>query len=174
VQNLVNMVSVEVGRALSRFLTGKLLTEEQIRTLSTKTVGKYLADWLPTTAQEAHAQERVEEARHHITQANTIISGLRHDLERQATHLEALATEIEEKKQQAERYALLASTNRTAFAALRAEMEDALRKELETQANRGKRLRQVASFILWLVTLVLGAALGAYFPQLMVWVRTVV
>jgi small-conductance mechanosensitive channel len=173
-RDLLTAVSSEVGRALARFVTGKLLTEDQIRTLSANTVGKYLSDWLPTPAEETAAEERVAQARHHITQANAIIGGLHDDLERQVTHLDALAREIEEKKQLAERYAVLANTNREAFAALRAEMEDALRSELVAQASRGRRLRQAASFIVWLVTLILGAALGVYFPQLIIWARTVV
>jgi hypothetical protein len=45
-------------------------------------------------------------------------------------------------------------------------MEEALRNELVAQANKGKRLRQSASFIIWLVTLILGAALGVYFPKI--------
>jgi hypothetical protein len=171
---MLKAVSSEVYRALARYVTGKLLTEEQIKTLSKNAVGKYLAEWLPTPADEAEAQERVTQARHHITQASSIISSLHDDLERQATNLETLAAEIEEKRKLAERYALLADTNREAFAALRTEMEDALRKELVAQANKGKRVRQIASLIIWLVTLISGAALGVYFPRLVALLRTLV
>lgn len=49
---------------------------------------------------------------------------------------------------------------------MRMEMERAIREQLIAQANQGKRMRQVASLIVWLVTLVLGAALGAYFDPI--------
>jgi hypothetical protein len=74
-----------------------------------------------------------------------------------------LAKEIDEKKQIAERYAILAQTNQDALAAFKVEMEETVRKELSAQAEQGKRLRRAVSFISGAVTLVIGAALGAWF-----------
>lgn len=48
-------------------------------------------------------------------------------------------------------------------------MESALRQELVAQSERGKTTRQIASFMLWLLTLILGAALGAYFKEIIAW-----
>ncbi|PSN18511.1 hypothetical protein C7271_12165 [filamentous cyanobacterium CCP5] len=74
-----------------------------------------------------------------------------------------LAKEIDEKKQIAERYSVLAQTNQDTLAAFKAEMEDAVRKELSAQAEKGKRIRRTVSVISGAITLVLGAALGAWF-----------
>lgn len=168
---LFNDLAVEILRALTRLVSGKLLTNEQISGVTGNVVGKYFADWFPISQEEATSKERVDRARDHISQATRIIAGLQDDLEVQASQLDTLAREIEEKKTLAERYAMLAKTNQETFAAFKAEMEQALRQELVTQANAGKRLRQVASFVVWLVTLVLGAALGAYLPKIVTLVR---
>jgi hypothetical protein len=39
-------------RALSRIISGRLMTEEQIKAVTGGLVGKYLADWLPSSPQE--------------------------------------------------------------------------------------------------------------------------
>jgi hypothetical protein len=85
------------------------------------------------------------------------------DLERQADQLEFLAKEIDQKKQIAERYAVLAQTNQDAFSAFKIEMEETLRKELNTQNEKGKTIRRTVSFASWLIALVAGAFLGAWF-----------
>ena len=168
---LTTDLAVEVARALSRIISGRLMTEEQIRTVTGGLVGKYFADWFPTSQQELEAGRRVEVARTHIAEATRIIDGLRSDLDHQAGLLDRLAKEIEDKRQIAERYAALAQTNREASAAFRAEIEETLRRELLAQASKGRRLRQIVSFIAWLMTLLLGAALGAYFLDIVKWVR---
>jgi hypothetical protein len=168
---LFNDLFVELTRVLSRVVTGRLLTDEQIRSVTGTVVGRYFADWFPRSQEEVEAQKRVERALHHIGEANRIIGGLKDDLDAQAEQLEQFSKEIDEKRQTAERYAAMAATNQQAVAAFRAELEDALRRELSGQANKGKRLRQVASFIVWILTLVLGAALGAYFPEIVAWLR---
>ena len=66
---------------------------------------------------------------------------------------------------------MLAKTNRDAFDAFKAEMEEALREQLKAQAEKGKRVRQALSLIIWLVTLILGAAAGAYFIPIVNYVR---
>ena len=50
----------------------------------------------------------------------------------------------------------------------------ATKRELSAQANQGKRLGQLASLSVCFVTLILSAALGAYFTQIVQWVRSVV
>jgi hypothetical protein len=39
-----------------------------------------------------------------------------------------------------------------------------------TMMAKGKRLRQFVSAAIWLVTLVLGAALGTYFKEVFAWI----
>lgn len=76
------------------------------------------------------------------------------------------------KNKLADRYQTLTETNKETFEAFRQEMEEALRRELTEQANQDKRLRQIASSIIWLVTLIVGAALGAYFKDIVAWIGT--
>lgn len=156
---LVSGLAIE----LSKIITGKLLTESQIQSVAKTIVGKYFADWLPTPQTEAEAEERIVVAKQHITEAARIITGLQNDLESQAHRLDVLAKEIEEKKQIAEHYAALAQTNQDTLAAFKAELEETVRKELTAQAEKGKAIRKAAALINWIVTLVVGAALGAWF-----------
>lgn len=153
----------ELVRELSKRATGKLLTEAQVQTLTKSIVGKYFSEWLLTPQREAEAEERISAARIHITEATKIISRLQDDLEKQANQLDLLAKEIDEKKKIAERYAILAQTNQDALTAFKAEMEETVRKELSAQAEQGKGLRKTVSVISGAITLVIGAALGAWF-----------
>lgn len=150
-------------RELTKMVTGELLTEVQIKAATNNIVGRHFADWFPTPQREAEVEKRIIEARLHITEAMRIVSGLQNDLEQQTATLGGLAKEIEDKKKTAEKYALLAQTNQAAFSAFRTEMEDTVRKELTNQSEKGKNVRRFASFIFWATTLILGAALGAYF-----------
>lgn len=162
----VDLLGSELVRALSQVITGKFLTDEQIRNISKNVVGMYFTDWLPTPKDEADAKKRVEDASAHINEASRIISGLQTDLDNQSQQLDQIIREIEEKKKVADHYSALAQTNKEAFEAFKVEMEEAIRKQLQQEAERGKRARQIVSFIIWLITLVLGAALGAYFIPL--------
>ena len=153
----------ETSKEAVKLLTGKLLTENQIQSISKHVVGRYFADLLPTSEKETEAAERIASARMHITEASNIISSLQGDLEKQANQLEFLAKEIDQKKQIAERYAVLAQTNQDAFSAFKAEMEETLRKELNAQNEKGKTIRRTVSFASWLIALIAGAFLGAWF-----------
>lgn len=153
----------EATKEVIKLLTGKLLTESQIQSVSKHVVGRYFADLLPTSGNEAEAEERIASARMHITEASNIISGLQGDLEKQVEQLGFLAKEIDQKKQIAERYAVLAQTNQDAFSAFKMEMEETLRRELNAQNEKGKTMRRTVSFASWLIALVAGAFLGAWF-----------
>ena len=48
---------------------------------------------------------------------------------------------------------------------VRQEIETALREELVRQSRTGRGKRRVASALPWIITLVLGAALGSYFRE---------
>ena len=50
-------------------------------------------------------------------------------------------------------------------------MEEALRMQLRAELEKGKFIRRVVSFVFWLITLLLGAALGAYFIPLVELIR---
>jgi small-conductance mechanosensitive channel len=158
-----------VTAELVRTLTGRLFTEAQIRTVTSHAVGKYFADLFPEPKDERAARARVEEARDHISKASSIISELQAELSSQTKQLDEVLTEIEEKKQLAQRYATLAQTSQEQFAAFKAEMEAVLRQELVAQSEKGKGMRRLASAVLWSLTLILGAALGAYFKDILAW-----
>lgn len=165
---MVNLYT-ELVAQLVRTITGALYTDEEIKKITSGATGKYLKDFFPATKDEKDTQKRIISARNHIEEAGTIIRDMQDDLEAQDRQLNDLLTTIDEKKKLAYRYQTLAETNKEAFEAFRQEMEDALRNELEEQANQGKRLRQFASAIIWLVTLVAGAALGSYFKDVISW-----
>jgi len=166
---LINAVSTELIRAV----TGKLFTEEQIRSVTSHAAGKYLADWLPEPGNEKAARERVEEARTHIATASAIITDMQTELNDQAAQLDKLLVEIMEKKKLAEQYAHLAATNHEQFSAFRMEIEYVLRQELIAQSDKGMLARKVASSTIWIVTLVLGAALGTYFKEVLAWLKII-
>ncbi|MEW6713968.1 MAG: hypothetical protein AB1306_02600 [Nitrospirota bacterium] len=156
----------EVLSELSRLITGQIFSDKQIKTITSGAVGKYFSDFFPTPKDEQEAQDKVNAALKHISAASTIILEMQQNLESQNQNLGHLLTEIEEKRKLAERYETLANTNQQEFAAFREEMEESLRKELKEQAAKGRRPRQVASLLLWIITLVAGAALGAYFKDI--------
>lgn len=168
---LMNQISTELFASLVRAITGKLYTNEQIKTITSGAMGKYFAEFFPTPKDEFAAQERVDSARKHISAASSIIRDMQEDLETQDRKLGSLLEEVEQKKRLADRYQALANTNRKSFDAFRAEMEDALRKELQEQAEKGKRIRRTVSIILWVITLIVGAALGAYFKDVVAMIR---
>src|SRR2546425_699722 len=117
---------LELTRILSRIITGQLLTDEQIGSLTGSVVGKYFAEWFPQPADEVEAEKRVDAAKHHIAEATRLIGGLKEDLEAQADQLEKLSQEIDQKKTLAERYAAMASANQQTADAFRSEVENAL------------------------------------------------
>lgn len=162
----------DIVRVTSQLLSSKLLTDEQIRSLSKNIVGQYFSDWLATPVQERETGDKVALAQKHIADASDIISGIRADLDVQAEHLNQLLREIAAKKKDADHYAALAHTGEEAFAPFRAEMERAVREQLLAQANKDRLLRRIISFVFWFITLVAGGALGAYFPQIVSAFRT--
>jgi DNA repair ATPase RecN len=161
----------ELISALSRAITGRLFTDKQIKSITSGAIGKYFSDFFPTTKDVLAAEQKVETAREHISAATAIILEMQENLEFQNQNLEHLLKEIEEKKRLADRYQTLADTSETEFTAFREQMEESLRKELTEQAAKDRRLRQAASFLVWIVTLVIGAALGAYFKEIVSWVK---
>lgn len=162
-----------IATEIVRIATGRLLTESQISSISTHAVGRYLADLFPEPEDSRNAKEKIHAAQSHIESAGLIIHDLRSELDAQTAQLTALIEEIEEKKSLAQRYSLLANSNQEQFGAFRREMEETVRKELSDRANAGKRARQIFALSAWLFTLILGAALGTYFKDLVAWLNEV-
>jgi hypothetical protein len=163
---LVQKISFEIVQQLIRAVSGRIFTEDQIKRITSDAIGKHFADFFPTAKEELHAKQKAETARMHIHSATTLIREMQHDLEEQDSRLQRLLLEVEEKKALAERYQALAHTNKQALDAFRAELEESLRRELVAQAEKGRGIRRAASISIWVVTLVLGAALGTYFKDI--------
>ena len=171
---LVGKISGEIVRGFVRNFTGNLFTDEQIITITKGAIGKYFAEFFPIPKDELAAQERVEKAQEHIKAAGVIIRDMQDELEDQNQKLGELLEEVEQKKKLADRYQTLAQTNEESFQAFREEMQEALKKELQEQTEKGRRIRQVVSIFFWAVTLLIGAALGSYFKNIVELVQSVI
>jgi len=169
---VINSLTWEIGQQVIRAVTGRLFTKEQVDAIVNNSIGKHFAEFFPTPEDQRDAIERVAEAEVHIAKATAIVAKLQTDLNSRSVALRALLVDIDEKQKLAEHYAALASANENQTAAIRAELEKAVRHELIVQTNKGKRLRQAASFIVWTVTLVAGAALGAYFLDIVKYIKS--
>lgn len=155
-----------IGRSVVQILTGRLLAEAQIEKISASVVGRLLSDWLPEPKNEREAHGRVDAARTHITEATRLVTELKADLDKQIAELQALAVEVEAKKRQAEDYTALASANESTVRALKGQLEAVVRRELEEQASKGRRVRQTVALLVWFVTLVGGSAVGAHWREI--------
>jgi hypothetical protein len=168
--NVITELASSLLVELARIVTGRLFNEKQISAITKNAIGKYFATFFQEPEDQRAARERVEEARLHIQAASAIINQMQEEMSHQSIQLDRVIEEIEEKRKLAERYGQLAATSHQQFSAFRAETEEMLRKELVIQAEKGRRLRQVASGLIWLFTLVLGAALGTYFKEIVAWI----
>lgn len=87
--------------------------------------------------------------------------------------LEVIAKDLEAKRAKAEEYATLVKADEPTIRAMRSQMEEAVRRELEQQSLRGRRLRQVLAAVGWLFTLLIGSAMGSHWKEIEDWIRTV-
>lgn len=168
----LNQIAGQIWVELIRSITGQLFTKDQLTQITSHAVGRYFSEFFPEQERENRAKKRVEEARRYIVEANNIISEMQVDLESQHAQLDSLLEDIEEKKKLADKYARLAETNAEQFLAFKEEIGSALKEELIQQSEQGKTLRRISSALIWLITLLLGAALGAYFKQIAAWTIT--
>lgn len=156
----------ELSVQVARIITGKLLTKEQIKTISSHSVGRYISDIFPEGEEQKSQRERMMAAQSHIENASRIIDEMKDELLAQKQTLEDLITEIDEKRSTAKKYSELAKTNQDAVDAIKSELEASVRKELIFQSEKGQGTRRVVSILLWGITLILGAALGSYFKEI--------
>src|SRR5712691_9373382 len=123
---MLDKLFLEITQILIRIITGRLLTEKQIGSLTGSVVGKQFRDWFPKSQDEIEAQKRLDSAKHHIAEANRLIGSLKDDLDSQANQLQKLSHEIDDKRNLAERYRAIATINEQASAAFRSELEETL------------------------------------------------
>jgi hypothetical protein len=162
---VLSTLTAEIVSQATRALTGQLFTEEQIKGITSHSVGKYLKELFPANHLDVTQRERIELAQSHIVEASTIMADMRTELDAQKETLEYLLGEIEEKKSTVKKYTQLAETSQGAVSAVRQELETTLRTELFRQSKAGRGTRRIASALLWITTLILGAALGSYFRE---------
>jgi hypothetical protein len=169
----LDQFSHQISVQLIRIVSGQLLSKDQIKKISSHAVGRHLIDYLPNEGDAVSRRESIELAHGHIEKASSIISEMTVELDAQKQTLTALIDEIDEKRTLAHRYAVLASTNQEAASAITNELENTLRIELTRQSEEGRTLRRIASISLWLLTLILGAAAGAYLKEFVLLITTI-
>jgi hypothetical protein len=164
-QTVLSDFSLSLLRALSQLITGKLLTDSQIQSISSNLVGRFVADWLPEPKSQREAKQKVEKVRDYLAEATKIVSELKEEIDHRVTELESLVGEVEEKRKKVEEYTALIEAGEPAIRAIRGPLEESVRKELEAQAKKGRGTRLLVNLLAWLITLVLGAALGAHWSS---------
>lgn len=160
-------------RELTKAITGRIFSDEQIRSITKGTVGQLLSGYFPNSCDDKATHARVEEAKQHLNAASVILSGMQEELSTQVDKLNKVISDIDEKKKIAERYQTIAATNKDQIEAYKAELGEIIRAEIEVQSNKGRRLRQFLAAAGWGGTLIAGAALGTYFKEIIVWVKGV-
>ena len=158
--------------ALSQLISGRILSEDQIKRISNDAIGKHFKDFLPIAEKDQTNQDRVEKAQESIARASGIIGEIKKDLDDQTRQLNEMLVKAETKKQQVEKYSALATMAESQAKAVREELTNTIRNELEAHTKKGRRVRQLVSLAAWLATLILGAALSSYFKDIWVWART--
>ncbi|MBU1041489.1 MAG: hypothetical protein KKF77_10370 [Proteobacteria bacterium] len=159
-------------RELSRAITGRLFSDDQIRSITKGTIGRLVSDYFPSSCDDKAAHDRVEEAKDHLNAANVILSSMQTELSTQVEKLNQVISDIDEKKKIAERYDAIAATNKDQVEAYKAELGEIIRAEIEIQSNKDRGLRRAVSVAVWVITLVAGATLGTYFKEIVVWVKS--
>lgn len=158
---------------LIRLYTGRMFNESEIRQITSHTVGKHFKDFFPIPEDEQNAKIRVTEAQAHIAKAGQFIASMQDDLNKQSLALDNLLIEIEEKKKIADKFRHLANTNKQQFQAFKEEIEETIRGEIIAQSEKGKAIRRLTSFFVWIITLFIGAGLGTYFKDIVAWAQTI-
>ena len=157
----------EIFNELIRSITGRLFSESDIKQITNHSLGRYFSSLFPEDPDTSSSKEKIIEAKNHIRSAVEIVDTLKRELNAQSETLDQLTSEIEEKKKTAERYTNLANTNSQAADAIRDEIRASIRDELVSQSETGRTIRRIASLVIWSLTLILGAALGNYFDEIL-------
>jgi hypothetical protein len=172
VSRLFRRVLEEVFNIILSAVSGSLFSATQIRSISVSAAGLGVRFVFPGGEVDENLGEKIEQARAHIASASGIVHELSEGLETRAKALDELIARVEEKKKEADHFSAIADANAATLAAFRSEIELAIRTELEARDKQGRLIRQLASAIVWIVTLILGAALGAYFLPIVAWAQS--
>lgn len=165
----IEIVLSPITIAISKIITGQLFSEEEIERLSKHTIGKHFKELFPVNENDQDIGSRVNNAQKHIAAAGSIVSSLQQDLTKESENLDLILEDIKAKKIEFEKYQELAEIDKKKIDHLKAEMQTTLRNELTNQSNKGKWGRR----FLWVMTLLIGAALGAYFKDIVAWLTQI-
>lgn len=114
-----------------------------------------------TQQDQISIQDRTERASKLIMEAGIIITDLQKELTENNNQLNEIVSNIQLKREEAEHWRALASTNQQLANALIKEIEQRVGNEIRKQLERDKNRRRIISIIVWIITLLLGAFLGA-------------
>ena len=133
---MLSNLLVDVSQVVSQIATGRLLTANQIRTITSNVVGRYFADWFAAPKDEQNAAKRVDEARGHLAEATRLITSLKTDLDEQTTKLEAVFANLQVKKNEASHYEKLAAANKDLYEPLKRDSERAFGVNLKSRRRK--------------------------------------
>lgn len=160
--NIINLLLDSFSQELIKMISGELLSDAQIRAIVNHSVGKYFKQLFPKIGEEREIADCVDEARQYISKIGELIVQLQDKLNAQAQQLELSLEKYKKIKSLSDQHQALAKIGREQSQALRSEIEEAMREQLLAASKKGKKVRQ----IVWLLTLILSAGLGAYFKDI--------
>jgi len=94
----LKLVIGELGIQITKMLSGQLLSDEQIKSVSKHATGKYFSSLLPEDKETLEQNKKIESARQHIESASEIMSEIRDEIHTQEESLKKILNKIEEKK----------------------------------------------------------------------------
>lgn len=142
---------------ISRQLIGTSIAPILATDAITKVVAEVLRDFMSAERRAPTISDRAADATKALTHASQIIGELETELANHKNRLDEVVVQIETKRMEANHWANLASFNEQQVAALTAEVERRLREQIRAEQKRNIGWRRVATFVIWLITLILGA-----------------
>ena len=111
---------------------------------------------------------KVEEASLHLNKANIILNELQKELGERKEELDNLLKSISEKEVDVKQWESLSEVKKDLANALIIEINDSVKKEFDKDKTPGKKF---FSFIIWLITLLLGGIVGALIQKYVIVIK---
>ncbi len=139
---------------------------QTIANIATTTVSEAVRRRLGLTEEEQEdIRTRAQLASDHLSQAGVILADLQSELDRRSGELDSLLNLIDSRRAEAEHWAEVAATNEKQASALIQEIESRVGKKVQEKLEERKVRRRVSGILLWVLTLVAGALIGAIVQQ---------
>jgi len=152
-------LDVIVSAALGPTLTNQVLTSV-VTDVAREIVDKFVRERF-TESQAKDIRDRAKEAAVRIEEASKIISELQFELQSKNAELEQLMDVVAKRQDEATHWANLANVNEELASSFTRELEKRVREQLRAELDKGKQRRQILGIISWVVTLLIGAVVGA-------------